>query len=81
MAWRSRESDHSAWNLAAGARYFGYRTATRETSLSLRGGYARKWTSSTRFGFDAEATALLYNSAAQYHCPESYGGSPHHSLL
>lgn len=73
IGWKSRQSIHSSWHADLGARYFGYRTATRETMIAASGGYDHKWSASTRLGFDAEGKMLIYDTNPEFTAPKNYG--------
>ncbi|MDE6010804.1 MAG: hypothetical protein K2F87_05115 [Muribaculaceae bacterium] len=48
------------WRAMAAARYFGYRTGTRETDICLEGGLAKKFGNLSRLGIDATFHTLVY---------------------
>lgn len=75
LAWnRDAHGDaRDAWHAGIGARYFGYRTGTRETQLRLFGDYARRVTTSGIIGADISAEWLLYGAASGTVCPDAYG--------
>ncbi len=60
------------WNAALSARYFGYRTATRETQLSLSGGAAMPFGQKGRLGIDASLDMLFYSEARDSRSPDAY---------
>lgn len=61
------------WNLALGCRYYGYRTATRESDIILEGGFTRSLRETASIGMDARGDLLLYNTASAMPAPDSYG--------
>lgn len=64
------------WNAGAGMRYFGYRTGTRETEISLNGGVSAPIAGNSRVGADADLRFLCYSegksSPAPLMAPDSY---------
>lgn len=48
------------WHAGAGLRHFAYRTATRETEISLEGGLSAKLPGYSRVGVDADLRFLCY---------------------
>lgn len=73
LEWESPAARSTRWYAGAGARYFGYRTATRETAVNLRGGLSSEYTPSSSFGVDAEGNILLYSSHEGITNPSNYG--------
>lgn len=72
--WHSlpASADGLAWNAMAAVRYFGYRTATRETDLNLRGGLIKNLDLAGSFGLDASLHTLIYGSAEGVTSPDNY---------
>lgn len=60
------------WHASAGARYFGTRTATRETDISLAGGVAKNFGDAHRAGIDAHLNSLIYSEGSQGTAPDNY---------
>lgn len=73
LGWQSPSEKSTRWYAGAGARYFGYRTATRETAVNLRGGLSSEYTPSSTFGVDASGNILLYSSHDGISHPSNYG--------
>lgn len=76
IEWRSFRSagPGNVWDAHAGARYFGYRTATRELDVALGGNFLHSWNSISSLGINAEGNILTYFSAPGMPHPPTYGG-------
>ena len=75
IGWRSASADRRlAWNAAAGVRYFGYRTATRELDIMFDGGISHSWSAASSLGLNVDADVLTYKSSAHdMPRPDTYG--------
>lgn len=72
--WNSTHDDPSllSWHASAGARYFGTRTATRETDINLAGGVAKRFADVHCAGIDADLNTLIYSEARDGVKPAGY---------
>lgn len=73
IGWKSPADASTTWQVAAGARYFGYRTATRETQINLTGTLRSFVSESSNFGVNADGSLLLYGSHPGIVKPANYG--------
>lgn len=73
VGWKSLADASTTWQVGAGARYFAYRTATRETQINLTGALRSHASESSDFGFDADGSMLIYGSHPEIGKPANYG--------
>ncbi|MBD5176817.1 MAG: hypothetical protein HDT05_05305 [Bacteroidales bacterium] len=77
----SPDFSRNSWNASVDVRHFAFRTATRETSLRLGGGYRRVLSSdpadlsrpTSEIGIDGDFRWLLYAGHADTYTPDGYG--------
>lgn len=73
IGFDSESNNSNSYYISLSGRYFGYRTATRETDLRIAGGYACNWTKSSALGVDVRGDLLLYGSAPEMPVVSDYG--------